>query len=133
MADAPRAKTSASVLRKLLSPRAPPFYVLTFVVQLLAAVILSRVTSLDFILSLRTIFATVGIGAFLGAWTLSGEEGDVASGRMWASRVSGLPNRDAPVAETPFDAERTAANFPWILVLVAYGVGLFVLAIALPG
>src|SRR6266581_4630498 len=123
MADAPRAKTSASVLRKLLSPQGPPFYVLTFVVQLLAALFLSRVTSLDFILSLRTIFATVGIGAFLGAWTLSGEEGDIASGRMW----------DARVAETPFDAERTAANFPWILVLVAYGVGLFVLAIVLPG
>lgn len=136
MADvgsAARTDSIARTIRLLLSPRAPPFYVLAFLIQIFAALILSRVTSLDLMVSLRTVFATAGIGSFLGAWVLTGEEGDIASGRMWTSRFSGLPNRDAPVAETPYDAERTAANFPWTLVLLAYGAALLVLAFVLPG
>jgi len=108
------------------------FYVLTFLVQLVAALILSRVASLNLVLSLRTVFASAGIGCFLVAWTLSGREGDVF-GSLWAVRTAASWNSDVPVAETPDEAERTASNLPRILILTAYGAALLILAYVLPG
>src|SRR5438876_7896130 len=95
------------------------FYVLTFLVQLVAALILSRVASLNLVLSLRTVFASAGIGCFIVAWTLSGREGDVFAS-LCAVPTAGSWNSDVPVAETPDEANRTAPNPPRTLILTPY-------------
>lgn len=114
-----------------LSPRGPWFYAILIILQTGAIVLLTRLLAIPFGLTFASVFATEGIACMVAAWFLSGREGDIgfaARAEMGRAQVAGVPDLATTIPEHQSEFDAAARNAPLILILVAFGATLMVLA-----